>query len=211
MRTRNMMASRFRPWTLLILLTAVAQAAGACGDGGSGQTATPAPRVLEFRNPLLDAEPGEWVLLRLQGGNENYLEVMEVNPRTKVVTVLDQTREKGTGKLIASGPRVVSPNDFLFGFASSGAIVTRLSTETILVAGRSWECVCVETFGPNQGPVKHYFSEDAPVTGLVLQKKIEAPASTDPDLETGLYMVKGVETDIENARLIDWSGRDRTE
>jgi hypothetical protein len=156
---------------------------------GGAQPEADAGEIRKIVNPLVEVEVGEWALYRLGDGKTMRLEVRQVHPVTRVVTVLEEHRDAKTNAPLSSGEKRIIPNHFLWGFDSAGALVARIYPDPITVAGRTFDSFCVETSGRGMGPIRHWYSPQVPVFGLIRQERLEG----------GPYSVQ--------SELIDWSGR----
>jgi hypothetical protein len=145
--------------------------------------------VYRIVNPLAQVEVGEWALYRKGDNKTMRLEVIGVHPATKVVTIREDIRDEKTNAPVSSNDLKVGPNHFLWGFDSAGALVARIYEDPVTVAGRTFDAFCVETSARSMGPVRHWYSPDVPVIGLIRQERVEE----------GPYSVL--------AELVDWSGR----
>ena len=145
--------------------------------------------IYRIVNPLAEVEVGEWALYQLGDGKTMRLEVREVDPGTKVVRVLEEHRDAKTNAIVDSRVRTITPNHFLWGFDGVGALVARMYQDRITVAGHTFDAFCVETSARSMGPVRHWYSPEVPVFGLIRQQRLEG----------GPHSV--------NSELLDWSGR----
>jgi hypothetical protein len=146
--------------------------------------------VYRIVNPLAEVEVGEWAHDRLGDGKTMRLEVLEVHPVTRVVKVREETRDGKTDVRVRDVSRDIAPNHFLWGFDGAGALVARIYEDPITVAGRTFKAFCVETSARAMGPVRHWYSPEVPVIGLIRQER----------MESGPYSVQ--------SELVDWSGKD---
>lgn len=173
----------------VFLIGAAVGAAAMFLDRSTGAAEPGSDGVYRIVNPLAEVEVGEWALYRLVDGKTMRYEVKAVSQASKVVTIFEETRDAGTNITVDSGTRRLAPNHFLFGFDGAGALVARIYPDPITVAGRTFKSFCVETSAAGMGPVRHWYSPEVPVIGLIRQERVEGgPAAV-------------------NAELIDWSGR----
>jgi hypothetical protein len=159
------------------------------GSYTAGHDTGAEPDAEPFRmvNPLAEAQVGEWALYRLLDGKTMRMEIVDVHPQTRVVTVEEEQRDPRTNARVSlDANKKFRPNHFLWGFDGVGAIVHRIYPDRITVAGRTFDCFCVETSARSMGPVKTWYSPDIPALGMVRQER--------PNQVT--------------AELLDWSGRE---
>lgn len=160
-----------RPLSLL-LLPAIVLLTVRCG-GDPPAPAAPPPVV--FRNPLLEAKPGEWARYDLAGGLEltQTVESVQTPPHGNAVVIQEETRHLESNRIDRSAPTRYGLNNFLWGFESAGGVVAEIALEEIDVAGRTWPCVRVDVVSSQTGRVRTWYSPEAPVFGMVRQVRYE--------------------------------------
>ncbi len=174
---------------VVFLIGAAAGAAFVSFGRGTDQIEPGAGEIYRIVNPLAEVTAGEWALYRLVDGKTMRLEVVAVNPASRIVTVFEEIREAKTNATVSSRNRRIAPNHFLWGFDGAGALVARIYEDPITIAGRTFKSFCVETSAAGMGPVRHWYSPEVPVVGLIRQERLDGgPAAVQTE-------------------LIDWSGR----
>ena len=158
------------------------------GCGSDAEPAAPVKgEVYKIVNPLAEVEVGEWAIYRLDSGQTMRLEVLSVDPATRVVTVREEIREARTNVRIKDSSRPIPPNHFLWGYDRVRALVARIYEDPITVAGRNFDAFCVEMSGSSMGPVRHWYSPQVPVVGLIRQQRVDGGTI--------------------KCELVDWSGK----
>ncbi len=183
MQTRYILAI-----VLFLVGAGVGAAIGTCRKDDVSPSADTG-EIYRIVNPLAEVEVGEWALYQQGDGKTMRLEVVDVHPRSRVVRVLEEIRDAKTNTVLDDPVRKIMPNHFLWGFDGAGALVARIYQDRITVAGHTFNAFCVETSAPGMGPVRHWYSPEVPVLGLIRQQRLEGGP------------------DSVNTELLDWSGR----
>lgn len=156
----------------LVLGLLVRPGPAASGDGGGGRAAV-------FENPLRDVRVGEWARYRLADGKSMTLTVLETDPLRRFVRVREEWRDPGTDRLDVSEVRTLTPNHFLRAWEDT-AVIGSLEFGRVRAAGRTFDGVCVTTMGRGTAEVRHWYSSEVPVAGLVLQEQTKGATTTVP-------------------------------
>jgi len=153
---------------LAILVAGAVLGLPGCGDGGAAPP--PAPdEPFSFRNPLLDAKPGDVAVYRESDGKSMEIEVLE--KKTVTVTIRQVYREPERDAPIQSTVVELHPNHFWNGYDGAGWVIERIYEDRVEHLGREWDCLVIDYVTARHGPVTSWYCPDVPGFGLLRQVK----------------------------------------